>query len=100
MLNTKTVGVEAKEDGIYVTFEGAQAPTEPQRYDLVLVAAGRQPNGLLIGADKAGVAVTDRGFINVDKQQRTNVAAHLRDRRHCRSADVGAQSRARRPCGR
>ena len=73
MLNTKTVGVEAKEDGIYVTFEGAKAPAEPQRYDLVLVAAGRQPNGLLIGADKAGVAVTDRGFINVDKQQRTNV---------------------------
>ena len=73
MLNTKTVDVEAKEDGIYVTFEGAKAPTEPQRYDLVLVAAGRQPNGLLIGADKAGVAVTDRGFINVDKQQRTNV---------------------------
>ena len=73
MLNTKTVGVEAKEDGIYVTFEGGKAPTEPQRYDLVLVAAGRQPNGLLIGADKAGVAVTDRGFINVDKQQRTNV---------------------------
>ena len=73
MLNTKTVGVEAKEDGIYVTFEGAKAPTEPERYDLVLVAAGRQPNGLLIGADKAGVAVTDRGFINVDKQQRTNV---------------------------
>ncbi|QJQ52309.1 MULTISPECIES: dihydrolipoyl dehydrogenase [Vitreoscilla] len=73
MLNTKTVGVEAKEDGIYVTFEGAKAPTEPQRYDLVLVAAGRQPNGLLIGADKAGVAVTERGFINVDKTQRTNV---------------------------
>lgn len=73
MLNTKTVGVEAKEDGIYVTFEGAKAPTEPQRYDLVLVAAGRQPNGLLIGADKAGVAVTERGFIEVDKQQRTNV---------------------------
>lgn len=74
MLNTKTVAVEAKEDGIYVTFEGAKAPTEPQRYDLVLVAAGRQPNGLLIGAEKAGVAVTERGFINVDKQQRTNVA--------------------------
>lgn len=74
MLNTKTVAMEAKEDGIYVTFEGAKAPTEPQRYDLVLVAAGRQPNGLLIGAEKAGVAVTERGFINVDKQQRTNVA--------------------------
>ncbi len=73
MINTKTVAVDAKEDGIYVTFEGEKAPKEPQRYDLVLVAAGRAPNGLLIGAEKAGVAVTDRGFINVDKQQRTNV---------------------------
>ncbi|MBP6115179.1 MAG: dihydrolipoyl dehydrogenase [Neisseriaceae bacterium] len=73
MLKTKTTAVEAKEDGIYVTFEGEKAPAEPQRYDLVLVAAGRAPNGLLIGADKAGVAVTDRGFIEVDKQMRTNV---------------------------
>ena len=73
MTSTKTVAVEAKEDGIYVTFEGAKAPTEPQRYDLVLVAAGRAPNGKLIGAENAGVAVTDRGFIEVDKQQRTNV---------------------------
>ena len=73
MINTKTVGVEAKEDGIYVTFEGAKAPVEPQRYDLVLVAAGRAPNGKLCGAEKAGVAVTERGFIEVDKQQRTNV---------------------------
>lgn len=73
MLNTKTVAVEAKEDGIYVCFEGKDAPNEPQRYDCVLVAAGRAPNGLLIGADKAGVAVTERGFIEVDKQQRTNV---------------------------
>ena len=73
MLNTKTTAVEAKEDGIYVTFEGAKAPAEPQRYDLVLVAAGRAPNGKLIGAENAGVAVTDRGFINVDKQMRTNV---------------------------
>ncbi|XXQ68767.1 dihydrolipoyl dehydrogenase [Neisseriaceae bacterium B1] len=73
MINTKTVGVEAKEDGIYVTFEGANAPKEPQRYDCVLVAAGRAPNGKLIGAEKAGVAVTERGFIEVDKQQRTNV---------------------------
>ena len=74
MTSTKTVAVEAKEDGIYVTFEGAKAPAEPQRYDLVLVAAGRAPNGKLIGAENAGVAVTDRGFIEVDKQQRTNVA--------------------------
>ncbi|AOK59570.1 dihydrolipoyl dehydrogenase [Burkholderia ubonensis] len=73
MLKTRTVGAEAKEDGIYVTFEGEKAPAEPQRYDLVLVAVGRSPNGKKIGADKAGVAVTDRGFIDVDKQMRTNV---------------------------
>lgn len=73
MVNTKTVAVEPKEDGVYVTFEGANAPKEPQRYDAVLVAAGRAPNGKLIGAEKAGVAVTDRGFIEVDKQMRTNV---------------------------
>ncbi|KVH75063.1 dihydrolipoamide dehydrogenase [Burkholderia ubonensis] len=73
MLKTKTVGAEAKEDGIYVKFEGEKAPAEPQRYDLVLVAVGRSPNGKKIGADKAGVAVTDRGFIDVDKQMRTNV---------------------------
>ncbi len=74
MVNTKTVAVEAKEDGIYVSFEGANAPKEPQRYDVVLVAAGRAPNGKLIGAEKAGVAVTERGFIEVDKQMRTNVS--------------------------
>ena len=73
MLKTKTVGAAAKEDGIYVTFEGEKAPAEPQRYDLVLVAVGRSPNGKKIGADKAGVAVTERGFIEVDKQMRTNV---------------------------
>ncbi|MBT2866664.1 dihydrolipoyl dehydrogenase [Chromobacterium violaceum] len=73
MLNTKTVAVEPKDDGVWVTFEGAQAPKEPQRYDLVLYATGRAPNGKLIGAENAGIAVTDRGFIQVDKQQRTNV---------------------------
>ncbi|MEH6460783.1 dihydrolipoyl dehydrogenase [Chitinimonas sp. JJ19] len=73
MLKTKTVAVEAKPDGIYVTFEGDAAPKEAQRYDMVLVAAGRAPNGKLIGAEQAGVAVTDRGFIEVDKQMRTNV---------------------------
>ena len=76
-INTKTVAVEAREDGIWVTFEKANdkstAPAEPQRYDMVLVAVGRAPNGGLIAADKAGVAVTDRGFINVDAQMRTNV---------------------------
>ena len=76
-INTKTVAVEAKDDGIYVTFEKANeqstAPAEAQRYDMVLVAVGRAPNGLLIDADKAGVVVTERGFINVDAQMRTNV---------------------------
>ncbi len=77
MLKTRTVAVEAKKDGIYVKFEGAgdnnSAPKEAQRYDMVLMSVGRAPNGKKIGADKAGVAVTDRGFIEVDKQMRTNV---------------------------
>ncbi|MGS1107122.1 dihydrolipoyl dehydrogenase [Achromobacter anxifer] len=73
MLKTKTVGAEAKKDGIYVSFEGEGAPKEPQRYDLVLQAVGRSPNGKKIGADRAGIAVTDRGFIEVDRQMRTNV---------------------------
>ena len=73
MLKTKTTAAEAKDDGIYVSFEGEKAPAEAQRYDLVLVAVGRTPNGKKIGADKAGVAVTERGFIDVDKQMRTNV---------------------------
>jgi dihydrolipoamide dehydrogenase len=73
MLKTKTVAVEAKKDAIYVTFEGEQAPAGPQPYDLVLLAVGRSPNGKKIGADKAGIAVTDRGFIPVDNQMRTNV---------------------------
>lgn len=73
MLKTKTVGAVAKKDGIYVTFEGEGAPAEPQRYDLVLQAVGRTPNGKKIGAERAGVAVTDRGFIEVDRQMRTNV---------------------------
>ena len=73
MLKTKTVGAKATKAGIEVSFEGENAPKGPQVYDLVLVAVGRSPNGSKIGADKAGVAVTDRGFINVDKQLRTNV---------------------------
>ena len=73
MLKTKTVGAEATKDGILVRFEGEQAPKEPQLYDLVLQAVGRSPNGAKIGADKAGVRVTDRGFIPVDIQMRTNV---------------------------
>lgn len=73
MLKTKTVGAQAKEDGIWVTFEGEGAPAEPQRYDLVLQAVGRTPNGNKIGAGNAGVQVSDRGFISVDQQMRTNV---------------------------
>ncbi|MDP5030322.1 MAG: dihydrolipoyl dehydrogenase [Paraglaciecola sp.] len=73
MLETKVTGVEAKDDGLYVSFEGKQAPSEAVRYDKVLVAVGRRPNGKLLDADKAGVAVDDRGFISVDKQLRTNV---------------------------
>jgi dihydrolipoamide dehydrogenase len=74
MLKTKTVSVEAKKDALYVSFEGEQAPKGAQPYDLVLLSVGRSPNGKKIGADKAGVAVTDRGFIPVDGQMRTNVA--------------------------
>ncbi len=74
MLKTKTVGATATPEGILVSFEGEAAPAEPQLYDLVLVAVGRSPNGRKIGAEKAGVAVTDRGFIEVDRQLRTNVA--------------------------
>ena len=73
MLKTKTVGAEATKDGILVFFEGEAAPKEPQLYDMVLQAVGRVPNGKKIGADKAGVAVNDRGFIPVDIQMRTNV---------------------------
>jgi dihydrolipoamide dehydrogenase len=76
MLKTKTVGAKATPEGIQVTFaaaeEGGTAPA-PQTYDLVLQAVGRTPNGKKIAAEKAGVAVTDRGFINVDIQMRTNV---------------------------
>ncbi len=76
MLKTKTVGAKATKAGIEVTFaaaeEGGTAPA-PQTYDLVLQAVGRTPNGKKLGAEKAGVSVTDRGFIPVDIQMRTNV---------------------------
>jgi dihydrolipoamide dehydrogenase len=74
MLKTKTVGAKATSAGIEVSFEGGQAPAGPQVYDLVLVSVGRSPNGKKIGAERAGVAVTERGFIDVDRQMRTNVA--------------------------
>ena len=74
MLKTKTVGAEATKEGILVRFEGEGAPAQPQLYDMVLQAVGRAPNGKQIAADKAGVAVTERGFIPVNTQMRTNVA--------------------------
>jgi len=73
MLKTRTTKAEATPEGIRVSFEGEEAPAEPQVYDLVLVSAGRSPNGNKIGAENAGVAVTDRGFIPVDTQMRTNL---------------------------
>ena len=73
MLSTKTTAVEARPDALWVTFEGANAPKEPQPYDAVLMSVGRAPNGKKIAADKAGIAVSDRGFIPVDNQMRTDV---------------------------
>ena len=77
MLNTKVANIEAKKDGIHVSFEGVNGNTEAPKgvevYDRVLVSIGRRPNGLNIGAENAGVAVDERGFIHVDKQMRTNV---------------------------
>ena len=72
-LNTKVSDIKPQKAGLKVSFEGAKAP-EPQLYDKVLVAVGRRPNGLKIGADKAGINVDEAGFIQVDSQMRTNVA--------------------------
>jgi dihydrolipoamide dehydrogenase len=72
-LKTKTVGAQATPEGIKVQFEGLDGTKTEGVYDLVLQAVGRTPNGKKIAADQAGVAVTDRGFINVDIQMRTNV---------------------------
>jgi len=72
-LNTKVTKVEAKKDGLWVSFEGENAPKEPQKFDRVLSAVGRKPNGKQISAEKAGVTVDDRGFIPVNNQLRTNV---------------------------
>ena len=73
MLSTKVAKIEAKKDGIHVSFEGENAPDGAQVYDRVLVSIGRRPNGKNIGAENAGIAVDERGFIAVDKQMRTNV---------------------------
>jgi len=73
LLGTKVVMVQAKAEGLWVTFEGKNAPSEPQLFDKVLSSVGRVPNGQFIQAEKAGVHVDERGFIPSDKQQRTNV---------------------------
>jgi len=73
-LGTKVTKLEARKDGLYATLEGGAAPAEPQRYDRVLLAVGRRPNGREIAAEHAGVVVNERGYIPVDKQQRTNVS--------------------------
>ena len=73
MLKTKVTKLEARANGLLASFEGDNAPAEPQLYDMVLLAVGRRPNGKDIAADKAGVIVNERGFIPVDRQQRTNV---------------------------
>ncbi|SCX17118.1 dihydrolipoamide dehydrogenase [Nitrosomonas eutropha] len=72
-LNTSVSRIEVDGKEVQVFFEGEQAP-EPQRYDRVLVAVGRRPNGKLINAEAAGVSVDEHGFITVDKQMRTNIA--------------------------
>ncbi|RLA11371.1 MAG: dihydrolipoyl dehydrogenase [Gammaproteobacteria bacterium] len=72
-LSTKVTEIKAQKNGLKVSFEGKKAP-DPQVYDKVLVAVGRRPNGLKIGAENAGVKVDEAGFIQVDNQMRTNIA--------------------------
>lgn len=73
MLETKVTEIKAQKNGLKVSFEGKNAPQKGQIYDRVLVAVGRIPNGKLIGAERAGVHVDERGFIPVDAHMRTNV---------------------------
>jgi len=74
LLKTNVTKIDAKKDGLYVTFEGDNAPDKPEKFASVLCAVGRTPNGADIAADKAGVQVDERGFIATDKQMRTNVS--------------------------
>ena len=74
MMQTKVTSVEAKKDALYVSVEGKHGSDKPLKFSQLLVAVGRRPNGLKVGADKAGVNVTEQGFISVDNQQRTNVS--------------------------
>lgn len=72
-LKTKVTAVSAKKDGLYVTFEGENAPANPEKFDYILCAVGRRPNGDQLDLEKAGIKADQRGFILVDKQLRTNV---------------------------
>lgn len=74
MLETKVTAVEAKKDGLYVTFEGKNAPDKPQKFDYILQSVGRRPNSDKVGIEKSGVKVDKRGFIEVDNQLRTSVS--------------------------
>jgi dihydrolipoamide dehydrogenase len=71
-LETRVTSIEARQEGLKVSLEGKNSP-ESELFDAVLVAVGRKPNGLMIGAELAGINVNEQGFILVDKQQRTNV---------------------------
>ena len=73
MVNTKLLSVDAREDGLYAKFEGDKAPAEEVRFDQMLVAVGRVPNGGEIGAAEVGITVDERGFIPTDKQMKTNL---------------------------
>jgi dihydrolipoamide dehydrogenase len=73
MLRTRTVAADAREDGVWVRFEGDMAPAEAQRYDMILQSVGRKPNGMRIAAEKAGIAVSETGFIAVNSRMATSV---------------------------
>ena len=73
-LETRVTEVEALKKGLRVHFEGKNSPDKPQMYDCILSSVGRVPNGLIIGAEKAGVEVDEKGFISTDTQMRTNVS--------------------------
>ncbi|MDP1652425.1 MAG: dihydrolipoyl dehydrogenase [Rhodocyclaceae bacterium] len=73
MLRTRTVAADAREDGVWVRFEGDMAPADAQRYDMVLQSVGRKPNGMRIAAEKAGIAVSEAGFIAVNSRMATSV---------------------------
>ena len=72
LLGTRVAAVEARSEGLRVSFSGDKTPA-PQVFDRVLVAVGRTPNGHSVGAELAGVKVSERGYIPVDKQMRTNI---------------------------